>query len=58
MENGQKELKSEILRLCWYMRGAVTLEEGYTLCNEDRLLISDIVKDNLETTKKSQMPFF
>ena len=40
------------------MRGAVTLEEGYTLCNEDRLLIRDIVKDNLETTKKSQMPFF
>ena len=58
MENGQKELKSEILRLCWYMRGAVTLEEGYALSHEDRLLISDIVKDNLETTKKSQMPFF
>jgi hypothetical protein len=58
MENGQKELKSEILRLCWYMRGAVTLEEGFSLCHEDRLLISDIVKDNLETTKKSQMPFF
>ena len=40
------------------MRGAVTLEEGYALSHEDRLLISDIVKDNLETTKKSQMPFF
>ena len=58
MENGQKELKSEILRLCWYMRGAVTLEEGFSMSYEERSLIGDIVKDNLETTKKSGLPFF
>jgi hypothetical protein len=58
MENEQKEIKSEILKLCWYMRGAVSLEEGFYLTYEDRSLISDIVKDNLETTKKSGMPFF
>lgn len=40
------------------MRGAVTLEEGFYLTHEDRILISDIVKENLETTKKSGMPFF
>lgn len=58
MENEQKEIKSEILKLCWYMRGSVTLEEGFYLTYEDRNLIGDIVKDNLETTKKSGMPFF
>tara|TARA_B110000977_G_scaffold172520_1_gene224945 strand:- start:69 stop:245 length:177 start_codon:yes stop_codon:yes gene_type:complete len=58
MENEQKELKSEIMRMCWYMRGGLTLEEGFSLSSEDRSLISDIIKDNLETTKKSQMPFF
>ena len=40
------------------MRGGVTIEEAYCLSFEDRTLIGDIIKDNLETTKKTQMPFF
>jgi len=58
MQNQQKELKLEIMKLCWYMRGAVTLTEGWDLSFEDRGIISDIIKENLETTKKSGMPFF
>ena len=58
MENGQKEVKNEIMKLCWYMRGSITLDEGYNLSYEDRDIIGDIVKENLETTKKSGMPFF
>ena len=40
------------------MRGSVTIDEGFYLSYEDRSLIGDIVKDNLETTKKSGLPFF
>ncbi len=40
------------------MRGGLTLEEGFSLSYEDRMLINDIIKDNLETTKKTQLPFF
>ena len=40
------------------MRGAVSLDEGFNLTYEDRSLIGDIVKENLETTKNSGMPFF
>ena len=40
------------------MRGSITLDEAYNLCNEDKSLIGDIIKENLETTKKSGMPFF
>ena len=40
------------------MRGGVTIDEGYNLSHEDRMLIGDIVKENLETTKKSGLPFF
>lgn len=58
MENEQKEIKSEILKLCWYMRGGLTVDEGFYLSYEDRLLIGDIVKSNLETTKSSGLPFF
>jgi hypothetical protein len=57
-EGEQKELKSEIMKMCWYMRGGLPLEEGFSLSFEDRMLINDIIKDNLETTKKTQLPFF
>ena len=58
IESYQKEIKSELLKICWYMRGGVTLEEAYNLSYEDKQLISDIIKGNLETTKKSGLPFF
>jgi hypothetical protein len=57
-ENQQKEIKSEIMKMCWYMRGSITLDEGFSLSFEDRELINDIIKQNLETTKKSGLPFF
>ena len=40
------------------MRGGATLEEVFALSYEERSIISDIVKDHLETTKKSGLPFF
>lgn len=58
LERQSKALKEEILRLCWYMRGGVTYDEGMLLSNDEREIISKLIKDNLETTKKSGMPFF
>ena len=40
------------------MRGGVTYEEAMQMGQVDRELINDIVKENLETTKKSGLPFF
>jgi hypothetical protein len=40
------------------MRGGITLDEAASLSYEDRQMISDLIKDNLETTKQTQMPFF
>lgn len=40
------------------MRGGITYEEVMLLGNEERELISKIIKSNLETTKESGMPFF
>ena len=53
-----KQLKSDLLKICWYMRGSITIDDVYALSFEDRELIADIIKDNLETTKKSGLPFF
>ncbi len=40
------------------MRGGITLDDAFALTVEDREIISEIIKDNLETTKKSGLPFF
>lgn len=53
-----RKIKEEILRFCWYMRGGITYNEAMLLGIEERKIISDIVRDNLETAKKSGMPFF
>jgi hypothetical protein len=40
------------------MRGGITYEEVFFMSPEERELIGSIVKENLETTKKSGLPFF
>jgi hypothetical protein len=40
------------------MRGGITLDDAFALTIEDREIITDLIKENLETTKKSGMPFF
>jgi hypothetical protein len=40
------------------MRGGITYSEVYEIDYQDREIIGKIIKDNLETTKKSGLPFF
>ena len=54
-------MKHEIMKLCWYMRGGLTMTEAFTMAPQDREVISKIVyllQGNLETTKKTGQPFF
>lgn len=55
-EKDAKAIKTEILRICWYMRGSISYEEGILLSREDREIINSIIKDNIELTKETQMP--
>jgi hypothetical protein len=58
LERQSKALREEALRLCWYMRGGITLDDAMSLSNQDRDIIASIIKENLETSKKTGMPFF
>jgi hypothetical protein len=40
------------------MRGGVTYEDVLNMSESEREAINKIVEDHLETTKKTQMPFF
>ena len=44
--------------MCWFMRGGLTYDESMQLSHEERKIIADIIAENLETTKKSGMPFY
>jgi len=58
MDNTQKEIKHDLLKICWYMRGGVTYDEANTMSPQEREIVGNLVKDNLETTKKTGQPFF
>lgn len=53
-----KALKKDLLTTCWFMRGSISYDDALMLSYEDREIISDIIKSNLETTEKSGLPFF
>jgi hypothetical protein len=57
MDKDAKAIKKEVLKMCWYMRG-LSYSEGMTLSYEEREIVGEIIKENLETTKKSGLPFF
>lgn len=40
------------------MRGGVTYEDVLNMSETERESINKIVEDHLETTKKTQLPFF
>jgi len=57
-EKDAKAIKSELLKLCWYMRGSLSYTESHLLTGEERELIGKLITENLNTTKETQMPFF
>jgi hypothetical protein len=58
LDHETKAIKEEALRFCWYMRGGLTYNDALTLSAQEREIVGKIVKNNLETTKESGLPFF
>ena len=61
IENMDKDcisIKKSALSLTWYMRGGVSYEDVLNMSLEERNNIGALIEQNLETTKKTQMPFF
>jgi hypothetical protein len=58
MEKETNSIRQEALQMTWYMRGGVSYDQALQLSVGERKLINDIIKGNLETTKKSGLPFF
>lgn len=53
-----KALKEELLKICWYMRGSVSYSESHQLTIDERIYITNLIEENLKTTKETNLPFF
>ena len=55
-DNEVAAIKHELYRLCWYMRGGLDYETAHYLGVEDRKIMATMIKENIETVKKTKMP--
>lgn len=44
--------------MAWHMRGGMTYDQIMQLSSAERHMIADLVKDNMEVTNKTKMPYF
>lgn len=58
MEQDTNRIRSELLKMSWYMRGGISYTDIMNLSFTERQMISKIIEENLETTQKSRLPFF
>ena len=58
MEKETDDIRQEALKMAWYMRGGLSYDQALQLSVAERKIINTIIKENLETTKKSGLPFF
>lgn len=53
-----KSIRNDLLKMTWHMRGGITYEEACNLSQDERKNIGEIIKENMETTKKTGLPYF
>jgi hypothetical protein len=58
MDKETQDIRQEAIKLSWYMRGGISYDQALQLSVAERVTISNLVKENLETTKKTGLPFF
>lgn len=58
MDKEVDEIRQEALKMAWYMRGGLTYDQVMALGLNERAAIGRLIKENLDTTKKSGLPFF
>jgi hypothetical protein len=58
LEDSVKQIKYDISKLCWYMRGSLSLTEAYESSPEDREIMSKLIEENLKLANKTGKPFW
>ena len=57
-ERESKAIKSNAIRISWFMRGGISYSDAMALSHFERSEIDKLIEANIDTTKKSGLPFF
>ena len=57
-EKESKALIKQIYTLAWHMRGGMTLDEAFQISFSDREIVMELIKEHMEVTKESHLPYF
>jgi hypothetical protein len=58
LEKESKALIKQIYTLAWHMRGGMTLDEAFQISFSDREIVMELIKEHMEVTKESHLPYF
>ena len=58
MDSEAKALRKELIKFCWHMRGGITYDVAMFLSRGELNLIADLIKENLDITKQTKLPYF
>lgn len=58
MEKERWGISFNAQKLAWYMRGGVSFTDIMNMSHNEIDNLNKIIDENLETTKKTKMPFF
>jgi hypothetical protein len=58
MEKEAAAIRSNCLRMAWHMRGGADYEQILQMSIQERDAIGQLIKDNIETTNKTRLPWF
>lgn len=51
------QFKEELFKISWFMRGGVNVNDLFhKYSSEDIKILSEIIKENIEITRRAQMP--
>lgn len=58
MDQEANAIRAQSLKMSWFMRGGATYEDVLQMSHSERELIGDLIKENIETTNKTKLPWF
>lgn len=58
LEKESKAFTKHLFDLSWHMRGGMTLDEAFQISHSDREVISELIKDRVEVTNETKLPYF
>lgn len=58
MEKETETIREEAIKMAWFMRGGLSYDQALRLSSSERQAVGNLIRENMETTKKSGLPFF